>query len=70
MEKKKYKKTSYSFKEESDIINFGIHEGKTIGEVMIIEPFYIDWCLSNFKGFKLGKKLTEHFNKLKIEKNG
>jgi len=63
----KYKRESYSFKNEQDIINFGYYKGKTIGEVMRNEPGYIDWCVKNFKGFKLWKKLALRFEEIKNE---
>ena len=69
-EKKKYKKVSYSFKSEDDIINFGVNEGKTIGEIMKTEPEYIDWCVKEFKGFKLYKKLAIRFEEIKNEIDG
>ena len=68
-EKKKFKKPSYSFKSESDVINFGINKGRTIGDVMRSEPDYIDWCIKNFKGFKLWKKLALKFEEIKKEKS-
>jgi len=64
-EKKKYKKVSYSFKNEEDILNFGCNNGKPIIDVMMKEPEYIDWCIKNFKGFKLGKKLQLKFEEIK-----
>lgn len=68
-EKKKYKKTSYSFKSEEQIINFGLHKNKTIGQVMKENPEYIDWCIKEFKGFKLWKKLEIRFQEIKKEIN-
>lgn len=67
--KKKYKKTSYSFKSENDVINFGVNKGRLIGDVMRSEPEYIDWCIKNFKGFKLWKKLALKFEEIKKEKS-
>lgn len=64
----KYKKTSYSFKDENQIVNFGQFEGKTIGYLMHHESDYVDWCIKNFKGFKLYKKLAEKFEIIKKEK--
>jgi len=58
-EHKKWKKPSYIFKTEDQLINFGINEGKTIGEIIKNEPKYIEWCIKNFKGFKLGKDLSD-----------
>jgi hypothetical protein len=66
-EKKKYKKTSYSFKDEHQLLNFGQFEGKPIGEVMKSNPDYIEWCVENFKGFKLWKKLEKRFEEIKKE---
>ena len=66
-EVKKWKRPSYSFKTEDQILNFGNHEGETIGSVMKSEPGYIDWCIVNFKGFKLWKKLEKRFNEIKAE---
>jgi len=66
-EKKKYKKPSYSFKDEEQVLNFGVHEGQKIGEVMRTNPGYIDWCVKNFKGFKLWKKLAQRFEEIKNE---
>ena len=63
----KFKKISYSFKDENDIINFGLYKGRTIGDVMKMEPSYIDWCIKNFKGFKLWKKLAQRFEEIKFE---
>lgn len=65
----KYKKESYSFKSEEDILNFGYHKGKPIGEIMRSEPGYIDWCVKKFKGFKLWKKLALRFEEIKNESN-
>lgn len=56
-EHKKWEKISYNFKTEDQLINFGINEGKTIGEIIKSDPKYIEWCIKNFKGFKLSKKL-------------
>lgn len=64
----KYKKEYYSFKDENDIINFGVYKGHTIGEVMKVEPQYIEWCIKNFKGFKLWKKLALKFEEIKSKK--
>lgn len=64
---KKYKKTSYSFKNEKQLMNFGLHEGEPIGDVMRKEPEYIDWCIKNFSGFKLWKKLLIKFEEIKNE---
>jgi len=66
-EEKKYVKKSYSFKTEDQILNFGLHEGKTIGSIMRKEPTYIDWCVNKFKGFKLWKKLATRFEEIKEE---
>ena len=68
-EQKKYKKPSYSFKDEEQLLNFGCNEGKPIGEVMRKEPEYIDWCIKNFKGFKLWKKLEKRFEEIRNEEN-
>ena len=67
VEKKKYKKTSYTFKNEEQLLNFGLNEGKPIGEIMRKEPEYIEWCIKNFKGFKLYKKLAIRFEEIKNE---
>jgi len=61
--------SEYKFKEETDLITFGIYEGEAIGHVMRVEPQYIDWCIKNFKGFKLYKKLNEKFEKIKNNDN-
>jgi len=66
-EKKKWKKTSYSFKSEEQLLNFGQFEGKPIAEIMKSNPEYIDWCVKNFKGFKLWKKLAVRFEEIKNE---
>ncbi|NPV13089.1 MAG: hypothetical protein HPY57_15085 [Ignavibacteria bacterium] len=66
-ENKKWKKISYSFKSEDQILNFGQFEGKSIGEIMKSYPEYIDWCIKNFKGFKLCKKLAIRFHEIKEE---
>jgi len=68
IEKKKYEKKNYSFKTEDQLLNFGLNEGKRIGDVMRKEPSYIDWCVKNFKGFKLYKKLSVRFEEIKKEK--
>ena len=60
-ENKKYKKTSYTFKTEEDVLNFGVNKGIKIGEIMKTQPEYIEWCIKNFKGFKLCKKLNKIF---------
>jgi len=57
--------SEYKFKEETDIITFGVYKGETIGHVMKTEPQYIDWCIKNFKGFKLYKKLKDRFEEIK-----
>ena len=62
----KYKKINYSFKNEDDIITFGINKGKTIGEIMRTDPGYIDWCIKEFKGFKLWKKLALKYEEIKL----
>jgi len=59
----------YKFKTEDDIINFGVYKGETIGYVMKTEPQYIDWCIKNFRGFKLYKKLSNRFEEIKGEEN-
>ena len=61
----KYKKTSYSFKNEEDILNFGTYKDSTILDIMVKSPEYIDWCILNFKEFKLSKKLKIKFEELK-----
>lgn len=66
-EKKKWKKTSYSFKSEDQILNFGLFIGKPIGEIMQKNPEYIEWCIKEFKGFKLWKKLAVRFEEIKKE---
>jgi len=66
-EYKKRKKESYSFKSEDQLLNFGMYEGKTIGEIMKKEPGYIDWCVKDFPGFKLWKKLAIRFEEIKNE---
>lgn len=65
--KKRYKKTSYSFKSEEQLMNFGLFNGKPIGDVMKKNPEYIDWCIKEFKGFKLWKKLAVRFAEIKEE---
>jgi len=70
MEKKEYpkqKKVSYSFKSEDQLLNFGLYEGRPIGEIMKQEPDYIDWCVKNFTGFKLWKKLALRFEEIRNE---
>ena len=69
-EKKKYKKTSYSFKSEEQLLNFGTYNGRPIGEIMKKHPDYIDWCVKEFKGFKLWKSLDKRFKEIKEENNG
>lgn len=68
-EKKKWKKQSYSFKDEEQILNFGTYDGEKIGDIMKKYPEYIDWCIKNFKGFKLWKKLQKRFEEIKNEKD-
>ena len=69
-EKKKYKKTSYSFKSEDQLLNFGTYKGSQIGDIMKKHPEYIDWCIKEFKGFKLWKNLNKRFIEIKEEING
>lgn len=68
MTEKKYKKTSYSFKNEDDIMNFGLYSGSKIIDVMTNETQYIDWCIKNFKGFKLCKMLSIKFEEIKKDR--
>ena len=64
----KYKKTTYTFKSEDDLITFGkVHNGEKIGDVMRKDPQYIDFCVEKFKGFKLYKKLAERYEEIKKE---
>lgn len=59
------KQAEYSFKELTDVVKFGINKGMTIGDIMKTNPKYIDWCINNFKGFKLYKKLASEFEEIK-----
>ena len=63
--KYKYKKPVYSFKNEDDIITFGINKGMTILDAMIKDTGYIEWCLKNMKNFKLSKKLSLKFDDIR-----
>ena len=60
-----YKKQSNSYKTEEDLLKFGIYEGKAIGDIMKSDSGYIDWCIGNYSGFKLLKKLGEKFEEIK-----
>ena len=66
-EEKKYKKPSYSFKTEDQLLNFGQFEGQPIGEVMKSNSQYIKWCIKKVKGFKLWKKLAIRFEEIQNE---
>lgn len=70
MEEKKYDKIKYSheeykFKDEEQLVTFGIHKGSTIGSLIEEEPNYIEWCLSNFKHFRLSKELRKKYDDLR-----
>ena len=61
----------FLFKSLTDPVKFGLYKNRnmTIGEIMIEEPSYIDWCLANFDQFEMSKELTAEFKKIK-NKNG
>jgi len=63
----KYKKESKSYRFEEDLLRFGIYRGKPIGDIMRKDSDYIDWCVQNYTGFKLWKKLTTRFAEIKEE---
>lgn len=46
------------------VLNFGKHKGKTILEVLTIEPAYINWCLKEIYSFVLSETALEEFKKL------
>jgi len=55
------------FKEEDEVVEFGLYSHYnpklTIGQLIVKDPMYVNWCTKNFKGFFLYKKLR---NKLEI----
>ena len=40
-------------------LNFGMHKGKTINQILEEDPTYIRWCIENISWFKLSKKDEE-----------
>lgn len=39
--------------EIDEVFAFGKHKGETLDEVIVDDPGYVDWCLSEVDGFEL-----------------
>lgn len=46
-------------------ITFGKYEGKTIREIVDLQPTYIDWCATNLDHFYISEDLIEEIKKIK-----
>ena len=44
---------------------FGKYEGKTIREIVDLQPTYIDWCATNLDHFYISEDLIEEIKKIK-----
>ena len=42
--------------EQNSTLTFGKYKGKTIKEIFINEPTYIEWCIKNINGFVITEK--------------
>lgn len=47
------------FKKKSNIVDFGKHKGKSIGEVIEKYPSWVDWAIQNVTNFTMSKKLQK-----------
>lgn len=45
---------------KNTVLQFGLHKGKTIEQVLHISPDYILWCIRNIEHFKLNPSLLLH----------
>ena len=57
-----------NYDKKSDIIDFGKYKGKTIGFLFNWDIDYIEWCMAEVKGFKLGDRLRKAVDKVDEEK--
>ena len=48
-------------------ITFGKYEGKTIREIVDLQPNYIDWCATNLDHFYISEDLIEEIKKIKSD---
>ncbi|HRP33019.1 MAG TPA: 3'-5' exonuclease, partial [Agriterribacter sp.] len=51
-----------------EIFNFGKHKGKTVTEVLRIEPQYYDWMMKGDFPMHTKQKLTEILNRTLLKK--
>jgi hypothetical protein len=50
----KQKHSNMKYYYSDTIFTFGKYKGKTLDEVMQLDPDYVDWCLANLDHFALG----------------
>lgn len=51
-----------------EIFNFGKHKGKSVEEVLKMEPSYYDWMMKSDFALHTKMKLTEIFNRIMLKK--
>jgi DNA polymerase-3 subunit epsilon len=51
-----------------EVFNFGKHKGKSVAEILRIEPQYYDWMMKGDFPLNTKQKLTEIFNRTLIKK--
>ena len=51
-----------------EIFNFGKHKGKSVAEILRVEPQYYDWMMKGDFPLNTKQKLTEIFNRTLIKK--
>lgn len=44
---------------------FGKYEGKTIRQIVDLQPFYIDWCATNLEHFYISEDVIDEIKKIK-----
>lgn len=44
---------------------FGKYEGKTIRQIVDLQPSYIDWCATNLEHFYISEDVIEEIKKIK-----
>ena len=60
------KSTQYTFEALYDTFKFGKkHRGQSLEEVLILDPSYLDWCISTISEFKISQnalnEIKEYF---------
>lgn len=62
------------FYEFDTTFTFGKYKGKTIGEILEIEPAYLDWCAINLDHFYIPRDVTDiidvFYSEVKISEEG